>query len=92
MAGIDKIYGSDKEYDIFYSWVKENNSQLVKFFYEREGYGNYDRPLTNFPEWADKWLLANCPLEFVLAAIREQYNIKVKGSKKPKYVNRGRRR
>ena len=55
MAGIDKIYGDTKEYDEFYSWCEENNKELLRCFYPRDGYEReYDRPITNFPEWADK--------------------------------------
>lgn len=75
MAYIDKIYGSTKQYDQFHAWVVENNPRLLKFFYPRNGYfDNEDRPITNFPTWADKWLMSNCTIKWVIERILEQYN------------------
>lgn len=75
MAAVDKIYGSTEEYDEFYTWVVDNNPELQMFFYQRDGYrNNKSRPITNFPTWADKWLMKNCPIEFVRERILEQYN------------------
>ena len=77
MAGIDRIYGSNKQYDEFFLWVKENNKDLIPFFYPKEGYiAVLERPITNFPVWADKWLLKTCSIKWVINYIREQYGIK----------------
>jgi len=44
-------------------------------------YGEYDytddndRPISNFPEKIDKWLLKKCPLKWVTDRIKEQYGI-----------------
>lgn len=76
MAAIDKIYGTTKQYDEFRAWTADNAPQYLKHFYERDGYhDDTDRPITNLTEAADMWLLANCPLDWVVERIREQYGI-----------------
>jgi len=77
MAAIDKIYGTNEEYDIFYLWAATNNRELLKYFYPREGYENakYDRPITNFPQELDEWLIQNCPIQFVRENLQFQYNL-----------------
>ena len=90
MAAVDKIYGTNKQYVLFRKWCEENNPELCKYFYyppsEDEMDDKRDRPITNFPEWADKWLKENCPIDFVLRRLEEQYpqwfkqeNIRKKG-------------
>lgn len=74
MAAVDKLYGSSDEYDIFHKWAKENRPDILKYFYPREGYTG-QRPMTNFPEEIDEWLLENCPLQFVIDGIKDQYNL-----------------
>jgi hypothetical protein len=78
MAGIDKIYGSDNEYDTFKHWCKKNSSakrrHLKHFFYPRDDYEDKSyRPITNFPEKHDKWLLNHCPFDFIIKRIEKQY-------------------
>lgn len=76
MAAVDKIYGSTEEYDELRLWLAENHPKLMACLYARDGYkNNKSRPISNFPVWADKWLMANCPLQFVQDAIAEQYNL-----------------
>lgn len=76
MAAIDKIYGDTAQYDELYGWVEENKPELLKFFYPRDGYIlTSSRPITNFPEWADKWLMKNCPIRWVVSFIKDQYGI-----------------
>lgn len=102
MAGIDKIYGTQFQYNEFKKWLKENQkpikcrtgSTTKKFLffiiekdiyeyilptnclYGRNGYNKEDRPISNFPEAIDKWLLKKCPIKWVTDRIKEQYNIK----------------
>jgi len=74
MAAIDKIYGSTEQYDEFLEWVRENKPSLERYFYPRDGFmKDYDRPITNFPESEDIWLIRNCPLDFVMARLKVQY-------------------
>lgn len=77
MASIDKIYGTESEYDEFYAWASANRPDILKYFYSRDlGWKPEEqRPITNFPENVDMWLLENCPLEFVIARIKWQYDI-----------------
>ena len=81
MASIEKIYGSNEQYDEFRLWIEKNKREYLIYFYERGDYDEhsphgYDksRPITNFPERADRWLIANCPLAWVIDRINEQYN------------------
>jgi hypothetical protein len=76
MAAIDKIYGSTEEYDEFRAWLEEHKPELLMCLCQRDGYrNNLSRPISNFPTWADKWLMANCPLKWVKDRIAEQYNL-----------------
>lgn len=97
MAGIDKIYGTQKQYNEFKNWLKENQKPIkcrVEFslfkgketpiykmvlptecLYPRNGYDKKERPISNFPEVIDKWLLKNCKIEWVVNKIKEQYGI-----------------
>lgn len=81
MAAIDKLYGSDLQYDALYSWVSENVPEYLAFFYERGDYANVghgynqSRPIASFSEAVDRWLLENCPFEWVRGRIREQYGV-----------------
>ena len=83
MAAIDKIYGTNKEYDEFYQWIEDNFPELTQAFYPKNedaydkssAYFNEVRPLTNFSEAADMWLLKNCPIKWVTEQIEEQYGL-----------------
>jgi hypothetical protein len=74
MATIDKIYGTTMEYDEFYEWCQRRKPEALKSFYPRNDYDNTkNRPITNFPEHIDEWMLENCPIKFVTDRIKEQY-------------------
>jgi hypothetical protein len=95
MAAIDKIYGTQKQYNEFKKWLKENQKPIkcsigfewngnkqketfkmalpTEYLYSRNGYDKNDRPISNFPQNIDKWLLKNCPIEWVVNKIKEQY-------------------
>lgn len=74
MAGIDKIYGTKEQFDEFFAWTKEHNPEAVRYFYQLgDNYPDKIRPLTNFPEKIDRWMLENCPLKFVTDRITDQY-------------------
>lgn len=75
MATIDKIYGTHDQYFELYDWCSENIPEACKFFYgEREDL-NHDeeRTLANFPYRIDKYLIQNCPIEFVQDRLVVQY-------------------
>ena len=70
------IYGSIAQYDEFYEWCKEHRPDALGCFYDRNGYDNQNyRPITNFPEELDMWMLEHCPLEFVLKRLKNKYNL-----------------
>jgi hypothetical protein len=97
MAGIDKIYGTQKQYNEFKNWLKENQKPIkcrvgyefngnkekkiydmllpTECLYPRNGYNKTERPISNFPEAIDKWLLKNCKIEWVINEIKEQYGL-----------------
>lgn len=80
MAAIDKIYGTKTQHDEFYAWCEEHYPPALPYFYEWPAAWNDPRstrlyPITNFPERVDRWLLKNCPLPWVVAAIRWQYGL-----------------
>lgn len=74
MAGIDKIYGTQAQYDEFRAWVQKKKPAFLNYFYARPLVPTGKFPLTNFPIEVDTWLYNNCPLMWVQAAIKEQYD------------------
>ncbi len=73
MAAIDKIYGTKEQRNAFYLWCADNYPEALPFFYLWRWNDGGVHPITNFTTAIDMWLLDNCPLDFVLARIREQY-------------------
>lgn len=80
MAGIDKIYGTNEQYEEFKTWLEAKNPDATKYLY----HGDYasdpffkdrDRPISNFPEKIDNWLLENCDIDWVVSRIKEQYGL-----------------
>jgi len=77
MAGIDKIYGTTKQYAEFRAWLEKYNRKAIPYLYPKFDYeDNSERPISNFPEKIDKWLLKYCTIDWVVKKIKEQYNIK----------------
>lgn len=75
MASIDKIYGTQDQYNQLYNWIAKNHAGWICYFYQdRKGWddGN-EHPISNFPEYIDYTLLVECPLEWVTDRIKEQY-------------------
>ncbi len=75
MAGIDKIYGTQEQYIELEKWLSDNNKKAISGLYPKEGYDKEYRPISNFSEKTDKWLLDNCPLTWVTDRIKWQYGI-----------------
>jgi len=73
MAAIDKIYGTNKQYDEFKDWCKENAFWMLDFFYEKDDCRGNSRPITNTPVYADVWLWKNCNLHFVKTQLESMY-------------------
>ena len=78
MAGIDKIYGTQKQYDQLKQWLENNCPEGLDYLYERPSDPNLTEsmPLSNFPTRIDKILWDNCPLIFVILTLKEQYGCK----------------
>jgi hypothetical protein len=99
MAGIDKIYGTQKQYRQFRRWLRMHQIPIrcrtgsisdehgdrdifenvlpTDCLYPRRGYPKEGRPISNFPESIDMWLLKNCTIEWVVNYIKDQYGIKI---------------
>ncbi len=79
MAAIDKIYANYNQHAEFYEWVRVNRPDALKYMAPVDYFDhlNHDemRPVSLFPEEVDMWLLGNCPLEWVVARIRRQYDM-----------------
>ena len=75
MAGIDKIYGTQKQYDQLKKWLEEYCPEGLGYLYERPSHPNLTElvALSNFPVYIDKVLWDNCPLLFVKLTLKEQY-------------------
>ena len=74
MAAIDKIYGTQEDYDVFYAWLQEHQPAFLRSLYPKRGYYAEDRPIANFSVAEDKWLYEHCPLDFVQKRLAEQYD------------------
>src|SRR3990167_4007190 len=75
MAGIDKIYGSNIEYENLWSWLSTHRPQYIKFMYSPFDYTDSGyRAISNFPNYINRWLYKNCPLEWLKTKIYKQYN------------------
>lgn len=80
MAAVDKIYGTKQQYDEFKLWCEKHKPEALDYFYEWK-YTNdgLNHAMTNFPDHIDKWLLNNCPLDYIVNAIKHQYGFYVFG-------------
>lgn len=80
MASIEKIYGNRKQFDELYCWLYQNNKHAIKFmfwdFHEWDDEDNRSYPIALFPQSVDMWLLDNCPIEWVIGRIKDQYDIR----------------
>jgi hypothetical protein len=80
MASIDKIYGTANEFRVLKDWIDKNKPDAHKHLYwpdddtwETEWNDDKHHPMSNFTEEIDIWLYKNCPLDFIVERIAEQY-------------------
>lgn len=74
MAGIDKIYGNgDQWWELFEFLAHSQRPQYCGYLY-RPPVGEEIGPIANFPFHVDKWLWDECPLPWVRARLKDQYN------------------
>lgn len=77
MASIDKIYATKLQRAELYNWLLTHKPSLLRYLYE--WYPEYDadtsttHPISNFPRWADNWLLKHCDIAWVTRYIKSQY-------------------
>ena len=73
MEYIDKIYGSQGQWDELQNFLKKNRPQALKHMDRRPRGTKGHAPLANFPTATDMYLMTHCPLDFVQARLKEQY-------------------
>lgn len=75
MAAIDKIYGTTEQYDEFWEWCEKHLPKVLEFFYERDGYLEGLRPITNLPQDIDTAIMwsEDNPPAWAAERIKEQY-------------------
>lgn len=74
MAGIDKIYGTEKQYDMLKDWLAKNRPKYLKSLYPKGDTEIF--PISCFSEEQDRDLKKNCPIRFVQKRLVEQYGKK----------------
>jgi len=81
MAAVDKIYGTTEEFKILKDWIKNNKPDAYQSLYypdddtwDQEWNDGRNHPMSNFSEETDIWLYKNCPLDFIIEGITEQYD------------------
>jgi hypothetical protein len=74
MAAIDKIYGTNDQWQELFRWLANSNRpQYIKYLTNPFDYEPGIRTISSFPTVADKWLYKNCPLKWVKESIEFQY-------------------
>jgi hypothetical protein len=85
MAAIDKIYGTKQQHLALIKYLTKAKPEYLKYIYswldsEVEG------PISNFSAEADEFLYINCPLQFVIDALEEQYGSAILSTWKKKHA------
>ncbi len=76
MAGIDRIYGSNEQYNELKNFLVKYNRSAIKYLYPTDCFDSVKhRPISSFPQKVDQWLLKYCKMNWVVERIQEQYNI-----------------
>lgn len=76
MASVDKLYGTNEQYDELLGWLSSRIPGATAHFYQRSAHKpKPTRAIAMFPYDIDMWLLHNCPFDWVVNQIKEQYNI-----------------
>lgn len=79
MAAIDKIYGTLEQYQQFKQWCEKHNPKLLSYFYNLDTQNmNEDQEymISNFPCWADYYLMRKCNIPFVVERLHQQHSPK----------------
>ena len=73
MAGIDKIYGTDQQWQELHNFVAmSKRPQYCRYFYPTPNY-NTEGAIMNNPVKVDKWLWDNCPFKWVKERLQFMY-------------------
>lgn len=78
MAAIDKIYGTKAQRIELGEWLMANRAELTLYlspleFWEKPDWATGEHWISCFTVRADIWLAQNCPIPWVLDALKEQY-------------------
>ena len=97
MAAIDKIYCDGRQHQELWEWIQKNKPEFCKYMYPPNEmshlWENTERGVSNFPEYADKWLMKHCDIPWVVEYICKQYGLKPSDTNpKPKTVKVNRRK
>lgn len=69
---MSNIYGTSKGYDRFWIWMAKKMPAYLDYFYLVQYNDDETNELiASFPEEADKWLLGNCTLDWVIEQIKK---------------------
>jgi uncharacterized protein YpiB (UPF0302 family) len=80
MAGIDKMYWTMDEYNLFMKWffqhfkIDEKAREILNSIGTSDHYTDNIYAVTNFRERTDKYLKKHCDLKFVQKRLTEQYD------------------
>ena len=75
MSSIEKLFGTHKQYKEFRLWCHENKKEALPYFYTWDTKDKEQHIVCLLPEEIDMWLLENCPIEWVINQIKEQYGL-----------------
>ncbi len=80
----NKIYGTNENFNELREWLRNNEYEiempdgtftLPSNWLYNKNYKQHCRPISCFPYSVDRWLLRNCPLNWLTDKIREQHGI-----------------
>lgn len=73
MSASEKIFGSVKQRDELIQWLVKTNPELLAYINTAATTDGYSIAL--FPAAYDRWLVKNCPFEWLVDQILTQYGM-----------------
>lgn len=92
MASIDKIYGTQGQYDELHLWLKQQSADHKEAQDALKAMLPVDHPapdggpiriIANFPSHVDQWLWFHCPIAWLIERLDDQYLI---SNKRHRYI------
>jgi len=75
MTTIDKIYGTQKEWDQLHTWLVKNCPVVVNQLYNRPDAKEVYAEIATFDMATEQFLLYHCPLESIKSKIRKKHGL-----------------